>query len=131
MYALVHFVKYFRSYLLGKQFVARMDHRPLLWIKTFKEPQGLVARSIQVLEEYDFQIVYRPGPSHNNADALSRIPQPSEAPADDSQEMDDNVVVAAVWAPGGKERRADRSHSTRPGAGTDGFVETASQRQAD
>ena len=49
MFALVHFVKYFRSYLLGKRFTVRMDHRPLLWLKSFKEPHGLVARWIQVL----------------------------------------------------------------------------------
>ena len=111
MYALVHFAKYFRPYLLGKQFVVRMDHRPLLWLKSFKEPQGMVARWIQVLEEYDFQMVYRPGSCHTNADALSRIPQDREADEDAAAELDDNVVIASLWVPGA--RREELVEATR------------------
>jgi len=35
---------------------------------------GQQARWCEILEEFDFQIVHRPGVKHGNADALSRRP---------------------------------------------------------
>ena len=52
----------------------RTDHSALLWFWTFKEPVGQVARCIEQMAEYDFNIVHRPGKKHANADALSRYP---------------------------------------------------------
>ncbi|GBL81630.1 hypothetical protein AVEN_93424-1 [Araneus ventricosus] len=39
-----------------------------------REPEGQIARWIQRLQEYDFEIQHRKGTSHGNADALSRRP---------------------------------------------------------
>ena len=74
MLALVHFVKYFKHYLLGKHFVVRTDHESLKWLQNFKEPEGQVARWQERLQEFDFECVHRPGKQHRNADALSRQP---------------------------------------------------------
>jgi hypothetical protein len=41
-------------------------------LKIFKEPEGQIARWLQILSEYDFQVEHRPGKQHLNADALSR-----------------------------------------------------------
>eukprot|EP00731_Ephydatia_muelleri_P017571 Em0010g669a len=38
------------------------------------EPQGQVARWLDILAEYDFSVQHRPGLQHSNADALSRLP---------------------------------------------------------
>ena len=38
----------------------------------FKEPEGQLARWLQVLSEYQFDIIHRPGKQHGNADGLSR-----------------------------------------------------------
>ena len=35
--AVIHFVKYFRHYLVGKEFILRTDHASLRWIRSFKE----------------------------------------------------------------------------------------------
>jgi hypothetical protein len=70
--AVVVFVKYFRPYLYGRKFFIRTDHSSLRWLYSFKEPEGQVARWIQVLEEYDKEIIHRPGKRHINADGLSR-----------------------------------------------------------
>ena len=35
---------------------------------------GQIARWLEVLAEYDFTILHRPGLKHSNADALSRLP---------------------------------------------------------
>ena len=72
--AVVHFVKHFRHYLVGKHFVIRTDHASLRWLKSFKEPEGQVARWIETLDSYDYTLLHRPGVKHTNADALSRGP---------------------------------------------------------
>uniref|UniRef100_A0A3P9LUG1 Gypsy retrotransposon integrase-like protein 1 n=1 Tax=Oryzias latipes TaxID=8090 RepID=A0A3P9LUG1_ORYLA len=67
-------VKHFRTYLLGTRFTLRTDHASLTWLLNFRQPEGQVARWIEVLQEYDFSIHHRPGQQHANADALSRRP---------------------------------------------------------
>ena len=72
--SVVSFIKYFRPYLLGKAFVLCIDHGSLTWLSNFTNPEGQLARSLEALQEYDFQIVHRQGSSHGNADAMSRKP---------------------------------------------------------
>ena len=74
MLAVVYFSKYFRHYLLGKKFLLRTDHASLRWLKSFKEPEGQVARWLEVLDTFNFDLQHRPGVKHLNADALSRVP---------------------------------------------------------
>ena len=64
----------FRPYLWGRRFIVRTDHNSLQWLRNFKEPQGQVARWLDILAEYDFSVQHRPGLQHSNADALSRLP---------------------------------------------------------
>ncbi len=61
-------------YLRGKKFQIRSDHQVLRWLRTFKEPEGQLARWQDMLADFDFEVVYRLGEKHSNADALSRIP---------------------------------------------------------
>ena len=63
----------FCSYLLGRPFRLRTDHSSLLWLHNFKEPEGQLARWIEKLQEFDYEIEHREGHYHSNADALSRI----------------------------------------------------------
>jgi len=72
--AVVHFLKYFRKYLLGKKFRVRTDHSALTWLRKTPEPIGQQARWCEQLEEYEFTIEHRPGVKHGNADVLSRRP---------------------------------------------------------
>ena len=51
------------------------DHAPLQWLSAQKT-EGLLARWALAIQEYDFTIRYRNGGQNNNADALSRMPQP-------------------------------------------------------
>ena len=41
---------------------------------SFKNPEGQLARWLEELSQYDFQIIHRPGKKHGNADGLLRIP---------------------------------------------------------
>ena len=72
--AVVFYCKQFRNYLLGRQFTIRTDHSALQWLRRTPIPIGQQARWLEILEEFDFEILHRPGRQHTNADALSRKP---------------------------------------------------------
>ena len=72
--AVVFFLHHFRPYLLGRRFTLRTDHGSLTWLSNFKEPEDQLARWLERLQEYDFEILHRPGRKHGNADGLSRLP---------------------------------------------------------
>ena len=72
--AVVFFCKQFRNYLLGHQFTIRTDHSALQWLRRTPEPIGQQARWLEILEEFNFEILHRPGRHHGNADSLSRRP---------------------------------------------------------
>ena len=74
MLAVVTFMRHFRHYLLGRHFVLRTDHSSLKWLRSFKEPEGQIARWLESMQEFDFEVMHRKGVLHNNADSLSRHP---------------------------------------------------------
>ena len=61
--ALLWGCRQFRPYLYGRHFTVRTDHNALRWLKIFifKEPEGQIARWLQIPSEYDFQVEHRPG----------------------------------------------------------------------
>ena len=64
----------FRSYLSGAKFTLRTDHKSLVWLHRFKHTEGMMARWLHALQQFQFSIVHRPGRDHGNADGLSRVP---------------------------------------------------------
>lgn len=52
----------------------KTDHACLTWLLSFKEPEGQLARWIEALQRYDFEIQHQAGRLYTNADALSRRP---------------------------------------------------------
>ena len=73
--ACVTFVQEFGHYLKGKSFFLRTDHSSLQWLLNFRNPSGMIARWIEILGNYQFQVLYRPGAENSAADALSRYPR--------------------------------------------------------
>ena len=71
--AAVWAIKQLRSYLLGKKFQLITDHTALRGLLNTPNPNGMLARWIAFLSEFDYDIQYRPGRTHNNADFLSRL----------------------------------------------------------
>ena len=82
------FIEYFRQYLFGRKFRVRTDHQALIWLFKLKEPQGKIARWIEILSHYDFSIEYCPGNKQAHCDALSRCENPRECdcPEQDTSE---------------------------------------------
>jgi len=72
--AIVWSTQYFRPYLYGRKFRIITDHKPLQWLFSLKEPNSKLVRWRLRLEEYDYEIQYKPGKLNSNADALSRPP---------------------------------------------------------
>ena len=75
-------MEWFKPYIWGTQFVLRTDHASLQWL--FRQNKdGMIFRMLQRLQDFEFQVVHRPGDKHGNADGLSRqcsiIPELTEA----------------------------------------------------
>jgi len=69
--AVVHVLKQFRHYLLGRHFSIITDYALLQWLSAQKM-EGLLARWALAIQEYVFTITYREGQNNGNSDALSR-----------------------------------------------------------
>lgn len=91
--AVVKTLQHFSKYLLGRKFLLRTDHAALKWLLQFKNPEGQVARWIELLQEFDFVTEHRSGRAHGNADALSRRPCPEDCKHCNRQEAKEVVPV--------------------------------------
>ncbi|KAG6464703.1 hypothetical protein O3G_MSEX014678 [Manduca sexta] len=96
--AVVKTLQHFSKYLIGRRFHLRTDHAALKWLLQFKNPEGQVARWIELLQEFDFVIEHRSGKSHGNADALSRRPCPQNCKHCTRQEDKEAVPVRMIRA---------------------------------
>ena len=63
----------FRSHFCGAKFTLRTDHKSLVWLHRFKDTEGMMARWLHTLQQFQFTIVHRAGSDHGNADGL--VPQ--------------------------------------------------------
>lgn len=71
--AIVYAISYFRPYIYGRKFKIVTDHRPLVWLFNCKDPGSRLVRWRLKIEEYDYEIIYKPGRAISNVDCLSRI----------------------------------------------------------
>lgn len=75
--AVVHFVKYFKHFLLGRKFTLRTDHSALTYLFSCKKPGGQLARWSECLSAYHFTIEHKPGRLHSNVVQIS-LPKDSK-----------------------------------------------------
>jgi len=71
-------VTHFRCYLFSTQFTLVTDHQSLKWLMESDKLTGKLARWAFILQEYDFQMVHKPGVTNLDADGLSRNPCTSQ-----------------------------------------------------
>jgi hypothetical protein len=69
--AITHCLKVWRHYLLGMPFELFVDHTTLATIPTQTHLNPHQAKAIELLTEYDANIIYQPGKLNALADALS------------------------------------------------------------
>ena len=85
--AIIFAVKKFHRYLMGHHFVIESDHQPLktLFGETSRIPDMAPSRIVRwaiILSAYRYSIRYKSGKKLCNADALSRLPQPTSVTGD-------------------------------------------------
>ncbi|GMF50460.1 unnamed protein product [Phytophthora fragariaefolia] len=95
--AVVWAVRLFRPHLYRRKFTIVTDHVALKWLMTAKERAGRLHRWAQTLQEYDFDILYRPGRENQVADALSRGPTTTvEEGGRREAEPNESLVIGSV-----------------------------------
>ena len=120
--ALVYSIKKLDCFLRYTSFTAYVDHAALKWLFSLQQPSGKFARWITLLQSYTFEIQYRPGQVHGNADGVSRRVYDEPDPADLALDDYDPIVgldfdfptpvesktvgrVTAISAAKGKQRK--------------------------
>jgi hypothetical protein len=93
--AIIYGLRQFRQYLLGRKFTVRTDLAPLLWLYRTPEPISQQGRWLDLLSEFQFDVVHRPGHKHNNADASSRR-LCRQCGRDDNEEIDASPTARAI-----------------------------------
>lgn len=71
--SMVWFVKHFRPYLFGRKFKLINDHRPITCLFSMKDPGSRLARWHLILEEYDYEIIYKPGKTNKTQMTYHRL----------------------------------------------------------
>jgi hypothetical protein len=67
-------MKYFRPYIYMGEFTLVTDHSALQWMLNNPTPSKRMTRWILTISDYPFKVQFRKGKKHQNADALSRLP---------------------------------------------------------
>lgn len=94
-------VEKFKDYLWGAKVTVITDNNLLVYLQTAKLG-SVEQRWVAQLANYDYQLKYRPGREHVNADAMSRLPATRR---DDQTPLctpgpENELLVAMVEAPG-------------------------------
>jgi hypothetical protein len=93
MLAVVLSVEHFKQYVYGQAFTVYSDHEPLKFLATTDVPAPRLARLQKRLGIYNYTLEYRPGKSHQNADALSRM---CDENSNEVHETDSTLVINAM-----------------------------------
>ncbi|GMF48304.1 unnamed protein product [Phytophthora fragariaefolia] len=91
--AVVWAIKLFRPYLYGRTFTILTDHAALKWLMTSNNLTGKLHRWAITLQEYEFDVQFRPGSTNVVADALSRAPVKMLAAVGKRRRRREQVVI--------------------------------------
>ena len=71
----------FHTYLFGRNFVVESDHKPLemIQLKNLRAAPPRLQRMLMRLQNYDLQILFKPGKEMLLADGLSRLPSTEDS----------------------------------------------------
>ena len=95
---IVYNVTKYRHYLLGRKFSFHVDHPALLYLISKASLTGKIARWTLLLQEFEFDIFYRPWVQHAVADYLRRL-KSGEAGNDVQDEFPDAELFRITTEP--------------------------------
>jgi hypothetical protein len=76
--AMVYALQKFHHYLLGGHFIMFIDHSALKYLVNKLVLGGIICKWILLFQEYDFEIVVKPGRMKKGPDHLSRLEHSKE-----------------------------------------------------
>ena len=83
----------FRPYIHGRRFTLETDHIALKWLKTVQHTNGRLIRTALELQQYEMDIIHRPGVQMYDADALSRLRRDRT----EATEAENQALVASAF----------------------------------
>jgi hypothetical protein len=86
-------LKKFRHYLLGYKAKIVIDHKALTHLVNKSNPTGCLARWLLLMEEFDIDIVHRPGRRHGNVDGLTRAYEGVGDVSEDDDFLDTTIMT--------------------------------------
>ncbi|CAM6094694.1 unnamed protein product [Calypogeia fissa] len=99
----IYACKKFRHYLLGYKVIFHTDHNSLKYMVNKPDLTGRIARWMLLLQEFNYEVVVRPGKGHANADFFSRIDGETDSSDVEDTFPDEDVfsvrVGAETWYP--------------------------------
>ena len=93
---IIYSVGEFRHYILANHFVFYVDHQALIYLVNRPVVSGKIARWMLLLQEYDFEVVYKPGRNHVMADHLLQIESGEEPSGVQDQFPDASLFMVHV-----------------------------------
>ena len=93
---MIYSVGKFRHYLLANHFVFIVDHQALIYLVNRPVVSQKKTRWMLLLQEYDFEVVYKPDRSHVMADHLSRMESGEEPSGGQNQFPDASLFMVYV-----------------------------------
>ena len=102
----------FHDYLYGGNFTVVTDNNPLTYVLSSAKLDATGYRWLAALSVYDFDLKYRRGMDHSDADGLSRRPQ---GPAKSDKEYEDTLHSIA-WLASRAEQLDGKDHTVLPNA---------------
>lgn len=86
-----------KHYLIGKKFTLVTDHAALSLLKNQKDPHHRLARWVAQLQAFDFDVLYKSGSTHVDADCMSRLVKDTSVEVD-SEKVDEETFRSIYLA---------------------------------
>ena len=97
-------VRHFKTYIYGRKYIVRTDHRALIYLNQMKNVDNRLMRTFEDLQVGDYHLEYIKGTENYGADILSRNPLGSDLLEGDLEEADTDLGEfgeVVFVAPGG------------------------------
>lgn len=91
--AVMHALREWRHHLLGQKFTVITDHHSLQYLQTQPSLSARQVRWSEFLQQFDYEITYRPGKENVVADALSRRPDHKLSAVRESVPIIDDTIL--------------------------------------